>query len=389
MTKKLYIVAIALSLIFVSCSQEIKQNPKFSSLGIEMVAHKGVHLDSIAPPNSLDAIVLAHRAGFKMVELDLNKTLDDTIILLHDNHLNETLYSKDGYLPIDTFVFCMDRPWTELRENYVFTSPNPAMRRPIATLTEALQLCKKFNIFPYLEFKEHAFRTNLHLVDKVILEAQNILGKDNFVVTSWNLDIAEYARKHYPDLVVMCDPIHTPSLLRKHQLSYFPDWERIDTTIVEEQHRKGYTVSTWTVDKLIFDSISTLHVDKILTDDIAPTFERSKAVFNNYSDSQFSNYTTSGVVEEGVIKLNKGEAIEIKSLGLDTIPFGAIHFAVDMKGRLEIESTDFNVERASVGNDFKLFQFQYMIVSKSPSLKLVALEDNTIVKSLWFAVSEY
>lgn len=389
MTKYLYIVFVVLSILFASCSKEMKHNPQFSSLGIEMVAHKGVHLDSIAPPNSLDAIVLAYRAGFKMVELDLNKTQDETIILLHDNHLNETLSLRDGYQPIDTFVFCMNEPWQELRDNYVFTSPNVSMRRSLATLTEALLLCKKLNLFPYLEFKEHAFIHNLYLVDKVILEAQKILGKNNFVVTSWNLDIAEYARRQYPDLVVMCDPIQVPELLRKHKLSYFPDWERIDAAIVDEQHSKGYIVSTWTVDKLGFDSISELHVDKILTDNIAPAFEGAKAIFNNYSDSQFSKYTTTGVLDEGVIKLNKGEAIELKPLGIDSIPFGAIHFSVDMKGKLAIESTDFNVERRTKGNDYKLFRFQYMIVSKAPSFKLIALEDNTIVKSLWFAVLEY
>lgn len=391
MTKYIYTTLLSSLAIFSSCSKEGIENRHFSSLGIEMVSHKGIHFDSIAPPNSLDAILLAHRAGFKTIEIDLNRTADNEIILLHDNHLNETFHWTDGYRDItqDTLTFCFDWSLKDMRERFVFSSPNPAMRRSVATMEEALKLCKRFNILPYLEFKEYGFRYNLHLVDKAIVAAQNILGKDNFVITSWNLDIAEYVRKNYPYLVVMCDPTYDPKLLEKHSLSYFPNWEHLNSEIIEEQHQEGYTISTWTVDKTMLDSVSRFNVDKILTDNIAPAFDRAKAVFNNHSNDIFSHYTTNGLLENNTIQLQKGESIELKDISIPSIYFGAIHFSVDVKGKFEIESTDFNIKRENLADDFKLFNFQYMIFNKTPHFKIIALEDNTIIKSIWFAVSEY
>ncbi len=390
------LIRIFLSIIIlgelVSCSSDHpKGNASFSSLGVEMVAHKAVHFDSIAPPNSIDAILLAHRAGFKTIEIDLNRTKDNQIILLHDNHLHETFRIAEGYTPIDisdSITYCLDIPFEELQSKFVFASPNPAMRQSVTTYEEALGLIKSLNIFPYLEFKQMSFEDRLDVVYDAIDTAERVLGKNNFIVTCWGQYVCENIRKRYPHLVVCCDPVHDYTILDKNRFSYFPYWEEIDQEIVNRQHQEGYTVSTWTVDRTVFDSVLSYNIDKILTDNIAPAFDKNNAIFTDHSDVQFEAYSFDGKLDKGTLVLKKGNSAELDLSHIETIPFGAIHFSLQMKGEIVIESDDFKVERINQDKDFKIFAFQYMIHQKKPNFKITALEDSEI-KSIWYAVSKY
>lgn len=356
-----------------------------------MVAHKGVHFDSIAPPNSIDAILLAHRAGFKTIEIDLNRTKDNQIILLHDNHLHETFRLTDGYREIDasdTVTYCFDWTLEEMKQKFVFASPNSSMRRPVVAYKDALQLIKSLNLFPYLEFKQMSFEDRLDVVYQAIDEAEKVLGRNNFIVTCWGQYVCENIRKKYPYLVVCCDPVHDYEVLDKNRFSYFPYWEEINQEIVDRQHREGYIVSTWTVDRAVLDSISEYNIDKILTDNIAPEFNKANAIFDDHSDGQFSSYIFDGDLQNGVVNLKQGDVIGLKDLPINIIPFGAIHFSLEIKGKIKIESDDFVIERENRSNDFKLYNFQYMIHQKRSSFKLTALDDVEI-KSIWYAVSKY
>lgn len=394
MCKLLQIVALAvISIGMTFCSSEQgKSVPKFSSLGIEMVAHKGVHFDSIAPPNSIDAILLAHRAGFKTIEIDLNRTKDNEVILLHDNHLHETFRSANGYKVIDTkdsITYCANLTWEEMKNNFVFASPNPAMRRPVVQYKDALRLIKSLNLFPYLEFKQMSFEDRLDVVYEAIDEAEKILGKNNFIVTCWGIDVCKAIRKRYPYLIICCDPVYDEKVLSDNRFSYFPHWEYLNQDIIDKQHQEGYTVSTWTVDRTVFDSIVQKNVDKILTDNIAPQFDQEAAVFNDYSDDLFQNYIFEGEPKNNLVHLKQGDSIELKPQKTPAISFGAIHFRVEAKGKFEIEASgNFRIKRENFSDDFRLFAFQYMIYQAEPKFKITAIED-TDIKSIWYAVSKY
>jgi len=61
------------------------------------IAHRGVHFNhTIAGENSLEAVRLAKRAGFELIETDVRWTLDSILIVMHDKTLNRTCLNSDG-----------------------------------------------------------------------------------------------------------------------------------------------------------------------------------------------------------------------------------------------------------------------------------------------------
>ena len=67
-----------------------------------VVAHRGLFLESdrvVAPENSVTAIRAARDAGIDMVEIDVHRTVDGTMVVIHDPTLDRTT-SATG--PVET-----------------------------------------------------------------------------------------------------------------------------------------------------------------------------------------------------------------------------------------------------------------------------------------------
>lgn len=389
MLKEILLSAIILITALTSCIKKTPQSQQYPSFGLDIVSHRGVHIDSMAPENSLDAIMLAHRAGFKYIEIDLNRTKDDHIIVFHDDELNRVLRTKDNYQRIDSIIHCYSITLSDLRENYVYESPNYSMRRPVPTFEEALITLKELSIFPIIELKEAGFYEHPQVWYEGIKKAESILGKGNFIITSLSYHLSKKIREKFPDIIVCSDFILKADGLQRNRFSYYPDWRLLDTNVIDKQHRDGYTIGTWTVDKFVYDSIKNLNVDKILSDDIAPTFNKSDAIFTTHSNDDFTDFIIEGELDNDIVTLNKGESI-ILNQELSSIYFGAIYFSIEAKGEFVIDATDFNLTRNNLSDDFKMFAFQYMLFKKQDiKFKITALKDNTEVKSIWFALSKY
>lgn len=389
MSKTNYILAILFTLSLISCIKKTPQNKEYSSFGVDLVAHRGVHFDSIAPENSLDAIIMAHRAGFKYIEIDISRTKDDQIIVFHDDELNHLLRLKDNYQKLDSITLCSSVTLKELRENYVYQSPNQAMRRPVITLNEALATIKELSLFPIIEVKESGFYKHPQLWYDGIKKAEGILGKGNFIITTCHYQLAQKIRERFPDIVVCSDFILKSDGLHRNRFSYYTNWKLLDAKVIEKQHKQGYTVGAWTVDKLVYDSIRKLNVDIILSDNVAPMFNKANAIFSTHSNEDFADFNIEGEYEDYIIKLNKGESITLKE-DMPSIYFGAIHFSVEAKGKYTIDATDFNITQSNLSDDFNTYSTQYMIFKKNNiTFKITSLSDNTEIKSIWFALSEY
>lgn len=122
---------------------------------IHVFAHRGCWSKNTAkefviPENSVAAVAEAKRRGYEGIELDVKKTRDGVMIVLHDKTLNRTARNAGDYSKLETPVKLKDLTFEELRSNYVLESENPALRTPVPTLEEILNECKKQGIIPML-----------------------------------------------------------------------------------------------------------------------------------------------------------------------------------------------------------------------------------------------
>lgn len=105
--------------------------------GVAVMLHRGC--GDLAPENSLDACELAFVLGADGVEIDLRKTRDGTIVLLHDEWIDRVL---DGWGRVDALSY----------EELLLCSP-PQPNRRVATLGEVLDLCRRYHGLLHLDLK--------------------------------------------------------------------------------------------------------------------------------------------------------------------------------------------------------------------------------------------
>lgn len=157
-----------------------------------MFAHRGCWTanekkEFVVPENSVAAVTMAKRMGYKGIECDVHYTKDKVMVILHDATLNRTARNAKDYSRIEKPVKLSDLTFEELRNNYVLASTDPSLRTPIPTLKELLTECKKQGIVPMLHSD----------LEESYQMAQEMFG-DNWICFTGNekrlLKVREYSR---------------------------------------------------------------------------------------------------------------------------------------------------------------------------------------------------
>ena len=107
-----------------------------------LIAHRGGVITPDSPENTLAAIRLAARCGYNMVELDVIKPKDDEPVLFHD---------RTGSLLMNCGV---DAPLVAYTAKELTAINYRASAQPIATLAQALALCRQLALGVMLDVKE-------------------------------------------------------------------------------------------------------------------------------------------------------------------------------------------------------------------------------------------
>jgi glycerophosphoryl diester phosphodiesterase len=105
--------------------------------GVAVLLHRGCA--DLAPENTLDALELSFVLGADGVEIDLRRTRDGTIVLMHDEWIDRVL---DGWGRVDQLTY----------EELLVLSP-PIPNRRVATFKEVLDLCKRYHGLLHLDLK--------------------------------------------------------------------------------------------------------------------------------------------------------------------------------------------------------------------------------------------
>lgn len=135
------------------------------------IAHRGCWFGDEVPENSLNAVRMAKKFGYKGIELDVKETSDGVLMVLHDQTLNRTMRNAADYSELTEEVALADVTFDNVRANYVMASNNVQMRELLPTLEEILLECKKYDIIPML----HTSAWNAYR------KAQEIMGDGNWI----------------------------------------------------------------------------------------------------------------------------------------------------------------------------------------------------------------
>lgn len=168
--KKIYIVLLLLCCCQWVCSQDKATKIRESFLSgqpseLLVVSHRGDWRN--APENSLQAIRNCIEMGVDMVEIDLKKTKDGHLVLMHDRLINRTMNGKGN---------AEDYTLAELKAMNLKNGAGCKTRHKIPTFEEVMLLCKgkiMVNVDKgYDYFKEaYAILEKTGTVDQCVMKA--------------------------------------------------------------------------------------------------------------------------------------------------------------------------------------------------------------------------
>lgn len=153
---------------------------------VRMVAHRGY--SSVAPENTLPSFRLAGEYGFWGAECDTSPTADGIWVIMHDDTVDRT---TDGTGKVGELTYDEIAAMTIDAGNNVGKYPDTR----VPTLTEYLDVCKEYGLYPVIEVKPSAPVGSMgDLTD--LLSARE--EKDRFIIISFSRELLAALKPKMP-----------------------------------------------------------------------------------------------------------------------------------------------------------------------------------------------
>ena len=340
------------------------------------IAHRGVNMRyAAAGENSIEAIRLAKRAGFKAIETDVRLTADSVLVAMHDHTLRRTCLNPDGSR-VDKSFKVADFTMEQLKKDFVLRSPKEEMRTQIPTLEEYLKVCKEEGLLVFIEPKLKD-TTGLHYLD-IMACADTIFGRGNYIITSNNLangvirdslgikDVPLMGilyQTTYEDIALKPDVIMAISTSRFEPEAYAAN--------VVRSKADGLQTESHADDFEHFDMINNADIDFVSTDFLAPDW---------YGQGK----TLALVKGKGMKKVQKASET---CAAMPAVPFGAIYLEMEFAGKANVGLADqkFPAESESP----RLIRHQILLSDMQPVFELSDMSDDFTVNKISVRVVEY
>lgn len=157
--------------------------------------------DQIVPSQSLFDIEISHRLGFKVIELNVNRTKDDELICIHgvNGKFGRQVEHIDGITDISN-VSISSVPLSYINENVRYRSVEKKYRTTIPTLERCCELCKELGMSVFLSL------SGTGKLDKKAIDICSKWFGNNFIVGTYGDDHAYEIRKYFPGLISNWSP---------------------------------------------------------------------------------------------------------------------------------------------------------------------------------------
>mgnify|MGYP006274706057 CR=1 FL=1 len=222
------------------------------------IGHRGAA--GLAPENTKAAFEKALELGLDMVELDIQLTKDNQIVVIHDYDLQRVagMNSKVKELTL-----------AQLREIDIgsyFASEFSEQR--MMTLKEVINLLRN-ELMINIEIKMLDEKVNI-LINKLkqLLKEENF--KDQVVVSSFNhCYLQKFDSEFKTAILINSHPVDPVAMIEKANANgIHPNYNLLTKGFIKQVQQAGYFLNTWTVNnKDEISQLKQLGVDGIVTDD--------------------------------------------------------------------------------------------------------------------------
>ena len=330
----------------------------------------------IIPSQSIFDIRRAKRLGFGMIELNARKTLDGVYYAFHghQNCFGNAFHAVDNSDISNVNVSTVTSEY--IQNNIRYNSKYEKYRVIPTTLEDALIECKKNEIIPLVEYSSGI----IDLIKSVMGEGNYLIGTytndrtpdlGNCVCVSWITgtaeEVIEKAEKSKAPYV--CGINVTSDVYSSYTEN---DWK----SFISKIHKAGYFVSCSYQKPLLGTKLLNSGIDMMASHGEINEIE-SGNIFNFESGVNFSNFTTSGEILNGVLNLATGQTV--KPTGIDeTVFLGGSSLHVIFNGKIHVKMGIVDANFESDGSkDIWLSSFHQESV---PTFEITAIDKSNILE---------
>lgn len=221
-----------------------------------MVAHRG--LSSQAPDNTVKAFELAGQAGFWGCETDIYLTKDNQFIITHDDDFKKTcgVNKKPSEMTVEEIKELKIKNGSNYNE---YCNDDSATRIP--TLEEYLQVCKQYNMIPFIEIKENAYsdsESNKQTAELLYKKVKEIMENQQVVFISTDLYKLQQMRavldENQDKMMEVQHVVYTASTdmidtYKSFTMNLDSSFTGISMEDIQQFRANGITVGVWIVDE--------------------------------------------------------------------------------------------------------------------------------------------
>ena len=157
----------------------------------KIIGHRGASM--VAPENSASSLEVASSMGLEWIETDVQITLDNELVIFHDEKLDRTSNGK-GFLAL--------KKLSELKQLDIGSwFSNKYKGEKILTLVQFLDLIKKYKFSLQLEIK-HMHGKEIEIVDEIVKQIKPYLNyfKGKLFVSSFSEKCLRLFSKKLPQI---------------------------------------------------------------------------------------------------------------------------------------------------------------------------------------------
>ena len=225
------------------------------------IAHRGLHKSRIIPENSIQAFKNAMGKNYA-IEFDINITIDNQIVIFHDDDLNRLCNKKERIEEV-TYDFLKDLKLYESDEKI------PLLKELLVEISGKILLV--------IEIKKHK---NIGILENKLVDLlENYKGK--YLICSFDKEILSWFKKYKPNFKRGLIFESNPKKFEKYNKTLFLykyyktkadfislDYKLLDSSVYDFCVKNSLDLITWTIrNKENYDKIK-IKVDAIIFENI-------------------------------------------------------------------------------------------------------------------------
>ena len=326
------------------------------------------------------------KLGFKMMELNVRKTSDGVFYAFHGyrNCFGPAFYSLDN--SDISGVNVSDVTSEYINNNVRYKSKYEKYRVRPSTLKEVLIECKKNQIIPLIEYSSGVIELvksimpgNSYIFATYDQDRPNIKDIGDSVCASWlygDVDsVIEKANKSGGCYI--CGINVTNNMYQNFDTDEWTDY-------IGKIHNAGYFVLCAYQGQKVTQKLLNAGIDLMASNGSINDLKYG-SIFDSESDMLFSDFTTNGTINDGILQLNSGQTIIPSNLN-ENVFLGGSSMYIIFNGNIHIKMGIIDADFTSDGKNTLWFSTFYQ--ESIPTFLITAKSDDTKILYLSFKSSK-